>query len=396
MTPWLLLLGQALAAPAACETLDEAGFRDLLLQLQAGIDRGDLALSEEVVDAMHARIPCLDHAPAPRQWAAYLAGEAIVRFAAGEPWEPVMATALRVYPAVDRGVSSRHPLASWEPAPAPPSGASLTGDGVLVDGLRADALPGRGEVHLVQRTDGRFWNSRWVGPDAPLPPGWASAPVEPPPRIATFVTVDVGVGPASLRQVPTFTTDWVQTIEPGSRVVPSVALAAQGAATFYQPLGVYARASTWLWGDSPGHDLQAAAIWAPGPWMLGAGVGATALDELQGPPTDSALARQLPEASETHRVFMPHYFLGTAHLRGGQTWRWHLGVTAGGSNAVVHGLVQAHLALPVDRAATATWRLGLSVESTRGTLSEQRRPDNQLDAGSTRAALTVGRAFGEY
>ena len=171
---WLGLFLPALAddeeRPDSCEPLDASRFRDLLLQLQAGIDRGNLELSEQVIATMRHELPCLDFAPRSRQWAAYLVGEAVVRFAKGEDWEPAMATALRIYPNVDRGVSSRHPLASWEP-PAPlsqgPRVPSMVT--VYVDGMRAEQLPPSGELHLVQRTDGRFWNTWLAEPDTPVP-----------------------------------------------------------------------------------------------------------------------------------------------------------------------------------------------------------------------------------
>jgi len=396
MSTWLLLWASAWAASPSCEPLDEAGFRDLLLQLQAGIDRGDLALSGEIVAEVRREVPCFDFAPRPRQWAAYLVGESIVRFARGEAWEPTMASALRLYPAVERGVSSRHPLASWEPPAGAEPGASVTRDGLFVDGLPAEALPGEGEVHLVQRTDGRFWNSVLVEPEAPLPSGWATSPVEQPPRLISFLAIDGGAGVASVLQVPDFETDWVQTIEPSTRTAASVAVDGQGAVTFYSPFGLYARGTIWLWGASPGLDAHAAAIWTYRGLMVGAGGGATSLDELQGPRRGTPLATALPESSETHRVHMPRYALGTVHLRGGRGMRWHTGLTLGGGASVAHGVLEAHLSQRSTPDRVGAWRGGLTIAFSRGQLAEQRRPDNQLDVGSSRVALTFGRVWGEY
>jgi hypothetical protein len=267
---------------------------------------------------------------------------------------------------------------------------------VFVDGLPAENLPADDGVHLVQRTDGRFWNSLWVGPDDPLPPGWVAAPVQPPPRITSFLAVDGGIGLAGVRQVPSFDTDWVQTIEPGDRRVVSVAADAQGAATFYSPFGVYGRGTVWLWGASPGLDAEVAAIWTWRGLLLGAGGGVTSIDELQGPEPGTPLAQALPEAQETHRVYMPRYALGTLHLRSGRKLRWHGGVTVGMGASLSHAVAELHVGQPIDPAVSSRWRVGLTAAFTSGVLTEQRRPDNRLEVGSSRVALTIGRVWGDY
>jgi len=389
----ILLLGTpALAAPS-CDDLDEQGFRDLLLQLQAGIDRGDLELSREVVDSFQEQIPCLTFAPEPRRWADMLIGEAIVRFAEGEPWEPVMATALRIYPAVDRGVSSRHPLAAWEPPKTDmPSTTAAAGDGVYVDGLPQRDVPSDEEVHLVQRTDGRFWNSVRTGPGAPLPTGWTAEPVEQPARIISWGAFGLGLGIASVDQAPTFVSDWTPTIGAGTRTAPAIAAHAQGQATFFSPFGVYGRATAWTWSESPGIDAQIAGI---GNWKaltIGAGFGTTSIEVFQGPETPVVLDDV--EVGESRTIFLPRYATGMVHLRGGRDTRWHAGASLGFSGSTQRGVLEAHLAPSQD--GGGRWRVGATLEWTRSRVQEQGRSQAAVEVGSVRSALHISRVFGEY
>ena len=398
---WLGLFLPALAddeeRPDSCEPLDASRFRDLLLQLQAGIDRGNLELSEQVIATMRHELPCLDFAPRSRQWAAYLVGEAVVRFAKGEDWEPAMATALRIYPNVDRGVSSRHPLASWEP-PAPlsqgPRVPSMVT--VYVDGMRAEQLPPSGELHLVQRTDGRFWNTWLAEPDTPVPLGWATARVEPPPRVSSWGLVAGGIGTGWVRQEPLFTTDWVQTIGPTDRGGSYLAGQLQGAATFYSPVGVWARASGSTWGASPGLDACVAGIWTWHDLLLGAGAGTTSVEAMQGLTEETLVAEDSPEDLETRRIYLPRYLLGTMQLRGGTKLRYHLSILLGSGAAVNRALLEAAVGLPASEDQIGRWRVGLTLENTSGLMVEQQRPANRMQVGSTRTTITFGRAFGEY
>jgi hypothetical protein len=390
-----LWLAAALAADTPCEPLDELDFRELLLQLQAGIDRGNLDLSTDVITTFHARTPCLTFAPEPRRWADLLVGEAIVKFAAGEDWEPVMAAALHIYPAVDRGVSSRHPLATWEPPEPRPPGPQIAQDTRLfVDGLPSERLPALGEVHLVQRTDGRFWNTVRTGPDDPLPPGWAEDKVVQPARIISYGAIGLGVGVASLSQVPSFSTDWVQRIEPGQRAAPALAAHVQAQATFYSPFGVYGRASVWTWSASPGIDAQVAGIWTYRGLMLGAGAGTASVDAFQGPAVDSELATLAPDSTESHRLYLPRYALGTAQLRSGRSTRWHAGLTIGSGPQTQRGLLEAHVS--PEASGGSRWRVGASVEWIATVLEEQRFPRNTLNVGSVRGGLHLSRVWGEY
>ena len=262
---------------------------------------------------------------------------------------------------------------------------------VYVDGFPAERLPPPDEVHLVQRTDGRFWNTLLVEPGAPMPLGWAGQEVEQPPRVVSWVALSGGLGAGRVRQVPLddFETDWVQTIDNPGRSSAYLAGNLQGAATFYSPFGVYGRATVTTWGDSPGLDAALAGIWSQREVLLGGGFGTASVDNFQGP-VDGTPAAQRIDEPETHRIYLPRYWFGTAQLRGGGAWRYHATVLVGAGASVGRGLVEAALASPTS------WRVGVAVETTSGILVEQRRAANRLDVGSARATLFVGRAFGEY
>lgn len=378
---------------ATCEPLDEQDFRGLLLQLQAGIDRGDLELSKEVLSAVENRLPCLTFAPEPRRWADLLMGEAVVRFAEGDDWEPVLTTALRIYPGVDRGVSSQHPLASWEPPPPDPPGQGGTvPDGIYVDGLPADELPPAGEVHLIQRTDGRYWNTFRTGPSQALPAGWTDEEVEQPPRIVSWGVLGGGLGIASLGQTPTFQSDWTPTIAQGTRTAPALALHGQAQATIYSAFGFYTRGSVWTWSQSPGIDAHIAGI---GTWRaltVGAGVGTASVEVVQGPETPVLLDDQ--EVGESIDRFLPRYGLLMVHLRSGADTRWHAGATVGALGPTQRGLFEFHIAPSPDN--SGRWRVGATLEWVRSEVQEQGRPVASVDVVSVRSALHIGRVFGEY
>ena len=76
--------------------------------------------------------------------------------------------------------------------------------------------------------------------------------------------------------------------------------------------------------------------------------------------------------------------------------RWHTGLTLGGGASVAHGVLEAHISQRSTPDRVGAWRGGLTIAFSRGQLAEQRRPDNQLDVGSSRVALTFGRVWGEY
>jgi hypothetical protein len=155
---------------------------------------------------------------------------------------------------------------------------------------------------------------------------------------------------------------------------------------------VYGRATAWTWSDSPGIDAQVAGI---GTWKaltLGAGFGTTSIEVFQGPANPVVLDEV--EVGESRAIYLPRYLTGLAHLRGGRDTRWHLGGSLGFSGSTQRGVFEAHLAPSQD--GGGRWRVGASLEWTRGKVEEQGRSQAAVDVGSVRSALHISRVFGEY
>lgn len=372
------LAGPAWAAPE-CEPLDEPEFRSLVLDAQAAIDRGDVELPTALLDDFAARRPCLTFAPHPRLWADLLVAQAIVEFSRQGDWEHPMATALSIRPSIDRGVGSKHPLASWEPPPVPEPGPALAeGEELYVDGARTGREPPSAGLHLVQRTDGQFWNTLLLV-DEPLPEGWAGARVDQPPRIAWWATAGALAGGGTVRQEPSWApADFVADVPLDERLVLGAAL--DVALTFYSPFGLWITAMAPFAGDSPGIDGRLAGIWTYRRLTVGAGVGTHGVDVFY--------------AEEQHRLEMLRYGLGTVHLRFGARPRWDVGLMAGGSAA----LVRTHLRVGGTLIETDSnrWRLGIDLTRSDATFQREGQPSDTVELGNTRAMLQIGLAWGEY
>lgn len=391
----LLLLhgGAALAAPD-CEPLDEAGFRDIALLLRSGVDRGDDSLVRTMSAELDARVPCMRFAPEPHTLADVLVLRAIAAYAAGGDWETPMAAALRIWPSVDRIVSSRHPLASWEPPEPTGWTAAEARERLYVDGLPSQSVPGPADIALVQRTDGTWWNSWLTSPDNPLPEGWAQEPVVPPPHIRFQAVTSIGLAAMARYQDPNFESDWVQTVEPTD--APGVLLGGTGRvlATFYSPFGLTAAASGWLHPDSPGLDVHGAGVWAPKHLVLGIGAGTRAIEVFEGPVDGSpeALASGL---QESHQRFMLRYPAALARLWWGRKARWEVGAVYGRSAAIQRWSFDAELELP-RKTRGARWVLSFGLDSAEGRFEQIGvRRERTLSSGSARTWLGVGWAWGE-
>lgn len=389
------LLGQARAAAPACEALDPSGFRDVSLLLRSGVDRGDDALVDAMIAELDTRIPCLTFAPEPHAWADILVLRAIAAYADGGDWQTPMAAALRIWPAVDRVVSSRHPLSSWEPPPVPGEGPLAHERArVYVDGLPTDRLPPPGVLSLVQRTDGTWWNSVVVGPDTPLPDGWEADHVVPAPHIATRASVAVGFAGIAPFQAPQFETDWIQDIGPGDR--PGLAVGGRGdlITTFFSPFGVLVTGTGWASQQSPGLDLFASGVWAPRHLVLGVGGGTASVETIEGPRDGSPLAIQTG-IEEIRRVYMLRYAVGVLRLDGGgDRLAWQVGLAGGGSANATRWSGDAELGLP-HRAGRGRWLLAIGFASIEGRFEQVgSTAARTLTSGSARAWLSVGRAWG--
>lgn len=267
---WIASLASVvLAAPDRCEPLGEAEFRSYVLDAQSAIDRGDIELPSAILAEVEKRLPCLDHAPQPRMWADLLVCKAIVEYSRGGDWEDALATALAIRPAIDRGVGTGHPIHDWKPPPSPASGPPVpSGVRLFVDGFVSPVEPPSEGLHLVQKTDGRFWNS-FLSSDGDLPPGWVSSPVEQPPRIIAFARIGAVASAFVAHQSPSDADS--QLYAPFDLRGPGGGVAGDVHATFFSPLGVLAQGSVLVHPRAPALDGRVAAI---GHWRaLSAGAG---------------------------------------------------------------------------------------------------------------------------
>lgn len=389
---WLLAT-PALGAPQECEPLDATGFRDLSVVLRSGVDRGDVELVAAVNQELDARIGCLVFAPEPHAIADVLVLKAIAAYAAEGDWQTPMAAAVRIWPGVDRVVSARHPMASWEPPESRDDGVPANPrDRIYVNGLPADTLPPTDQLALVQRTDGTWWNSVWASPSEPLPSDWAQKAVVPPPHIGVRAITSLGLGPIARHQTPDFQTDWLQRIDP----TESAALAAAGnvqlLTTFYSPFGLYASGSLWLSGVSPGLDAHATGAWAPGGLVLGLGVGTSSVETFEGPPDDSPLAAATG-LEEIRQRYMLRYFTAVARLRGPRG-RWEVGLQAGRSANLGRWAGDVQWTLP-GRGEPSPWGITLAFANVEGQFQQiGAGPGRTFSAGSSRAWLGLSRSWG--
>lgn len=373
---WAISSLAASAATPACAPLDEAEFRSFVLDAQSAVDRGDVELPAAILAELDRRLPCLTFAPQPRMWADLLVMRAIVEFSRGGPWEDALAAALRIRPAIDRGVGAGHPMAAWEP-PAPPPGGPPVPDGVqlFVDGLRSPTLPPSEGLYLVQKTDGRFWNTV-VLRDADLPFAWVTAEVDQPPRVAVWGRVGAVLGTGSALQTNDWGSDWYD-----NHTTSGLALGLAGDlhATFYSPFGVLAHGRISSMADSPGLDARAAAIWTWRGLTLGAGAGLVSVDTFQDTGPDRVA-----------RFTMERYPLGTAMLRARKGFRVDAALTVGATQAL--GVADLGVGwLLADRV-----RVGIDAVTIAARYVEEGFPERDVTAGSARVLLRIDWVRGEY
>jgi hypothetical protein len=379
------LFAVGLAAPGerkGCVPLEEAEFRAMVLDAQSAIDRGDVDLPVSILSEVSRRLPCLAFMPPTRMWADLLVAQAIVAFSREGNWQDPMAAALRIRPAVDRGVGPGHPLAHWTPPAVPAAGPPVPeGRKLYVDGLASPTLPPDKGLYLVQKTDGRFWNTLLLH-DQALPMEWVEAPVDTPPRVASWGRLGLAIGSGSVLQSPSWESDVYPTLD-GRRLLAG----AQGdlQLTFMSPFGLLGHASVLA---SPTLQLDGwiSAIWAWRGLSIGAGPGLASFGVV-----DITYGQTIAEVERTERL---PYLQGSAILRTRDLSRWDLSVSGGASPAVIHYEVGSGLLLP--EMGGQRYRIGLVMDARTAQFVQQGVADRTLRLSSSRLLLRIDWVRGEY
>ena len=285
-----LLVAAALAAPN-CSPLEEGRFRAALDDAQSALERGDLELTEQGLALLHSSIPCLTFAPRPWIWADLMVVEAVVAFSNGKDWEAPLAAALRIRPGIDRLVGRAHPMFSWVPPEQEPLIPFQPTQQLFVDGEPVQARPPSTGWYLVQKTNGKKWETVWQR-GAPLSSTWLAEPVATDPTLS--VEAELGLMGGSLTQgqilrigneiVPrpvvysseSFQSEWAGNASIWDALLepPRFALGVEFglSATFYSPFGLAAWGSIVL-GPSPSlRRGKVSLIWTPKRWIFGVGL----------------------------------------------------------------------------------------------------------------------------
>lgn len=377
----------ARAELAACDPIDEPEFRSYVLDAQSAIDRGDVELPAAILAEIDARLACLTFAPSPRMWADLLVARAIVEFSRGGRWEGPMAAALRIRPAIDRGVGPGHPLARWEPPPIPAGGAPVP-DGVrlYVDGFPSPTVPPADGVWLVQKTDGRYWNTLLLK-DQPVPEDWIAGPVEQPARIRSWGRLGVLVGAGRAAQV----NSWGSDVYPNAQA-DSVVLGASGdlQLTFFSPFGVLTQ-GTVTYGSSFSIDGRIAAIWAWKGLTVGGGAGTASVSVFEGTYQTAPGLAGVDTAERVRRLQYGHL---TTVVRGFGRARWDLGLTVGAGPALVRYELGAGLLLPP--VGGSRYRIGLMLDGRNGQFVEQGPDDRTVSSAGNQLLFRLDWVRGEY
>ncbi|HHO54020.1 MAG TPA: hypothetical protein ENK18_24900 [Deltaproteobacteria bacterium] len=377
------MLGLLIAAlgARACEPMDEVTFRSYVLDAQAAIDRGDIELPEAILSELSERLPCLTFPPAPRMWADLLVAEAIVEFSRGGDWVPPMAAALRIRPRIDRGVGAGHPLATWEPPPLDVQGPLAPPQAEFyVDGLPTKRLPPDQGLWLVQKTDGRFWNTL-VLQDEPLPESWITEPVIAPPRLVAWVRGGIVIGGGGITQ----SDDWGSDLYLTYRGLDRPELLWGGAAdlqlTFFSPFGVLAQGIVpWsLDGFSGGGRIHG--VWTLGGLSLGAGIGSSLVATYEG---DLEEPRRRPRPMR--------YGSGIAMFRSSSRSGWDVALSGGLSAALARYEVSAGLLLPPIQ--QERFRLSVLAYGHRARFTQTGLPDRRLTSSVARFLLRLDWVWG--
>jgi hypothetical protein len=373
------------AGLGGCEPIDEPAFRSYVLDAQSAIDRGDVELPAAILAEIDGRVACLTFAPSPRMWADLLVARAIVEFSRGGDWEDAMAAALRIRPAIDRGLGPGHPLAQWEPPPPPPGGAPVPdGARIYVDGFPAATLPPAQGLYLVQKTDGRYWNTLLVH-DEPIAPEWVEGPVEQRPRIRSWGRIGLLLGAGRAQQL----NSWGSDVYPSAKA-DSVVFGGSGdlQLTFFSPFGALVQGRV-TYGSAFSIDGRLGAIWAWKGLTLGGGVGSASVSIFE-----RVYGGDDARGDTAERVRRLQYGHGTALIRGLGRARWDLGLTVGGAPSLVRYELGAGLLLPV--VSGERYRLGLVFDGRNGAFVQPGPDEREVSAAGNQLLFRIDWVRGEY
>ncbi|MEQ1569503.1 MAG: hypothetical protein ABMA64_27955 [Myxococcota bacterium] len=375
---------------APCTPMDDSELRSFVLDAQSAIDRGDIETPAAILKEIDRRVGCFTFVVPSRVWADLQVARAIVEFSSGGDWESPMAAALRIRPSIDRGVGPGHPLYRWEPpAPGPTGPPVPTGHRLYVDGLASPVMPPETGTYLVQKTDptGRTVNSRMLHDEA-LDPQWAAAPLELPPRIASWGRVGARFSGGSQLQDASWTSDVFPDVSPSAA---GFALTGDTQVTFYSPFGVLAHGDVG-WMLAPQADGRVAAIGTWRGFTAGAGLGRQLVLLTQNT-YDSAGTGTDAVIVPIHPVQVLQYGHLTANVRSGGEVKYDVGGTLGASAATTRFELTFGLVVPV---AGQRYRLGAWVDRRAGRFRQVGLPERELASTIGTFALSLEWVRGDY
>jgi hypothetical protein len=370
--------GSAEAAPA-CEPLDEAAFRSLVLDAQAAVDRDDAALHEAIVTDALSRVPCMTFAPPPRLWADFLVNVALVEFVRGGDWHPAMAAALRIRPGVDRGVGAGHPMQAWEPPEALPGTAPVPeGAVVWVDGVRAAVLPPADGLYLVQReVDGR-WASRLLL-DQAVDPAWLAERIVVRPTLERWAGASLRLAGSASAQQTSWDTPYV--LDTGWGASHQGAEVRVGG--WYGRFGGELEAMTSLRDFAPpaAWAARVAAVARSGAFAAGPGAGITSVTASEG---DATHVRR--------REIATPWVFATAWHRPPTAVRWDEALVLGGGPA----LARAELRAGYTSGETPRLRVGATLGAQRAWMVQAGDADRLVEIDHVWLAVEIGAFAGAW
>ncbi len=278
-------LAPAAAQEADCVALSPDGFRALTEDAFDALFADDAGRVERVLQALRAQVRCLAGPVPTSSWARLLYGQALVAYARGEAWEPLVTAALRADPDLVRDlgppvVRGYEPPAGAQAHTLPPrtDGRVVLLDGVVVTGPFDLVGP-----HILQLApaDGDVpWESRWVddgvvpdrfrvseAPSTSGPDPAASSGATASPALAVRLHAGVGVHLSTGPEVVT-----AEATQAGVRVsLPiEVGVAIEPGAGWVRAVGSFVPQLTGPWVYTVDGDVRSSAL-AGGAHLAGGG-----------------------------------------------------------------------------------------------------------------------------